>query len=301
MKVADSDTKDQPPVHIIFGSGEYAGIKMETKPQVGDKDKPIADLTKMEWFIMSPGTVFDRNTMLYSQTSQSDYEELCRMDVLGLADASHSDQRFVHEEFKEQSYRDKEGCYETGLPWHANHPALPNNKQGSIRLTTLEKNFQHRDPTSAYDEVIQGQVLENIVERAPPEISGNEFYIPHMPVVRETATTTRLRIVYDASARASHDSPSLNDCLKWNKQRDTLSIVVPKEELQPTKQGILGRLARIYDPNLVPLARDPLGRGTKGPGIIHLFFPQILEIRYYCTCAKFFKMEGMRTEIDTIF
>ena len=108
----------------------------------------------------------------------------------GLADASHSDQRFVHEEFKEQSYRGKEGCYKTGLPWRA---ALPNNKKGSIqRLTVLEKNLQRRDPTSAYDEVIQGQVLENIVERAPSEISGNEFYIPHMPVLRETATTTRL-------------------------------------------------------------------------------------------------------------
>ena len=54
------------------------------------------------------------------------------------------------------------------------------------------------------------------------------------------------------------------------------------------------------DGNLVPRVRDPLGRGTKGSGIIHLFSPQILEIRYYCACAKFFKMEDMRTEIDTI-
>ena len=36
-------------------------------------------------------------------------------------------------------------------------------------------------------------------------------------------------------------------------------------------------------------------------GIIHLFSPQIVEIRYYCACAKFFKMEDMRTEIHTIF
>ena len=53
--------------------------------------------------------------------------------------------------------------------------------------------------------------------------------------------------------------------------------------------------------NLVPRARDPVGRGTKGSGIIHLFSPQILEIRDYCACAKFFKMEDMRTEMHTIF
>ena len=37
---------------------------------------------------MNPGTEFDRRTMLLTQTSQSDYENLCRMDVLGLADTS---------------------------------------------------------------------------------------------------------------------------------------------------------------------------------------------------------------------
>ena len=53
--------------------------------------------------------------MLYSQTSQSDYKDLCRMDVLGLADVSENDQRFVHTEFKEQLYQHQEAWYETGL------------------------------------------------------------------------------------------------------------------------------------------------------------------------------------------
>ena len=36
--------------------------------------------------------------------------------------------------------------------------------------------------------------------------------------------------------------------LKWDKQQDTLAVVIPKEETQPTKRGILGKLAKIYDP-----------------------------------------------------
>ena len=43
--------------------------------------------------------------------------------------------------------------------------------------------------------------------------SGKEFYIPHKAVVRESAATTKMRVVYDASARASPDTPSLNECL----------------------------------------------------------------------------------------
>jgi len=44
-------------------------------------------------------------------------------------------------------------------------------------------------------------------------VGGREFYIPHKPVVRATAESTKLRIVYDASARAFDGAPSLNDCL----------------------------------------------------------------------------------------
>ena len=42
---------------------------------------------------------------------------------------------------------------------------------------------------------------------------SREFYIPHKPVVCESAETTKLRVVYDASARAHYEAPSLNECL----------------------------------------------------------------------------------------
>ena len=74
---------------------------------------------------------------------------------------------------------------------------------------------------------------------------------------------------------------------------------VTKPEAKHSRR--LRYICNSYTANLVPRARDPLGRGTKGSGIVHLFSPQILEIRYYCACAKFFKIEDMRTEIDTIF
>ena len=52
------------------------------------------------------------------------------------------------------------------------------------------------------------------MERAENEATNKEFYIPHKPVVRESAETTKMRIVYDASARANPKVPSLNDCLE---------------------------------------------------------------------------------------
>ena len=40
-----------------------------------------------------------------------------------------------------------------------------------------------------------------------------EFYIPHKPVIREEAASTKVRVVYDASAKPHPDALSLNDCL----------------------------------------------------------------------------------------
>ena len=37
-------------------------------------------LTKFGWFIMSPGQEFDKSVMLLTQTTQSNYEELCKLD-----------------------------------------------------------------------------------------------------------------------------------------------------------------------------------------------------------------------------
>ena len=114
--VNDNDTKARLPVHVILGSGEYARIKTETKPRIGEDNAPIAELTKFGWFIMSPGQEFDKSVMLLTQTTQSNYEELCKLDVLGLRDSADQDQTVVFEEFKERLTRSPEGWYETILP-----------------------------------------------------------------------------------------------------------------------------------------------------------------------------------------
>ena len=51
------------------------------------------------------------------------------------------------------------------------------------------------------------------MERADDVVRGGiEFYIPHKAVVRENAQSTKMRIVYDTSARANASVPSLNEC-----------------------------------------------------------------------------------------
>ena len=77
----------------------------------------------------------------------------------------------------------------------------------------MTRTLQRSNLTVEYDGIIREQLQNNVVEIAPVEVVGKEFYIPHKAVIRETAETTKMRIVYDASARATPESPSLNKCL----------------------------------------------------------------------------------------
>ena len=163
---------------------------------------------------MFAGKEPDLTKILLIQTSQVDYEKLCQLDVLGLQDPPLGDQEQVHLKFKEQLTRSPEGWYETGLPWRGNHPPLPNNEPGSLkRLESTIRKLEKNRTLEKYDAIIKDQLHEGIVERVTGPPVEVEFYIPHKAVVREAAESTKLRIVYDASARASEKAPSLNECL----------------------------------------------------------------------------------------
>ena len=215
IEMEDKDSKDTLPVHLILEASDYARIKTETAPCVGAIGEPIGEKTKLGWTIMSPGEEVDLSPIFFTQTSHVDYDNLGKLDVLGLADSSTGDQAEVYTEFKEQLTQDAEGWYETGLPWRGNHLPLPSNEVGSIRrLGNLVRKLRSQGTFERYDQVIQDQIETGIVERVCGPVTGNrEFYIPHKPVVRESAKTTKLRVVYDTSARANSEAPSLNECL----------------------------------------------------------------------------------------
>ena len=63
---------------------------------------------------------------------------------------------------------------------------------------------------------MQEQLAEGVVERVTEEVNfgQRQFYLPQKAVICENAESTKLRIVYDASARENSRSFSLNDCLE---------------------------------------------------------------------------------------
>ena len=106
-------------------------------------------------------------------------------------------QQSVYNEFKEQLTRSDEGWYETGLIWKQSHDHLPHNKQGSLRrLENLVKKLQGKPNLfEQYDGIIQEQIAEGVVEKVTGKPAGKEFYLPHKPVIRESAESTKTRTI----------------------------------------------------------------------------------------------------------
>ena len=49
------DTKSELPIHMILGISDYTIIKTPERAWTGLPREPIAELTKLGWYIVSPG------------------------------------------------------------------------------------------------------------------------------------------------------------------------------------------------------------------------------------------------------
>ena len=107
----------------------------------------------------------------------------------------------------------KDNRYEVKLPFKG-HPLIEDNYRLSLnRLKTLTRKLK-KTPTvlKDYHDVIRYQLEMRIIEEAAePAVTGEVTYLPHRAVIKEDRQTTKLRIVFAASAKNA--GPSLNDCL----------------------------------------------------------------------------------------
>ena len=103
-----------------------------------------------------------------------------------------------------QSVTLQQGRYCVRLPWKEPHPLPDNFDLSKRRLFNLLKQLQSPpNILSQYDAIIRDQMKSGIVVTVMSAGDGpiaGVHYIPHHAVVREDKQTTKLRIVYDASA-----------------------------------------------------------------------------------------------------
>ena len=105
--------------------------------------------------------------------------------------------------------------YKGAVPWVNDRPKLTNNYEMDVsRLKNTKKRLLHQRATGVYKTIIcfyQEKGYIRKVENHPREKEhiGGVWYLPHFPACRPDKSTTKTRIVFDASAKFNRTS--LND------------------------------------------------------------------------------------------
>ena len=128
-------------------------------------------------------------------------EDLWCLENIGISDlpfVNNDDEALKH--FNE-TIKFNDGRYQITLPWKGNEFSLSDNYSVAIaRMKILIHCLQaDKDLLQKYDEIIQQQIRNNIIKE--------------VDVTKPNKETTKIRIVYDASAKAKSTASSLNECL----------------------------------------------------------------------------------------
>ena len=108
-----------------------------------------------------------------------------------------------------------------GMRWdyfEGNYPAIEDNfEKCNKRLLLLKENLNKKPKISKqYSDIINDQLEKGVIEIVSDENEniekGKVTYLPHHDIIREDKVSTKLRIVYDASAK-DRNGISSNDCL----------------------------------------------------------------------------------------
>ncbi|XP_065672138.1 uncharacterized protein LOC136089963 [Hydra vulgaris] len=120
----------------------------------------------------------------------------------------------VVEHFR-KSIKFENNKYTVVLPFKENHPLLCDSYNLYLkRFKSLEKKFLNDAKLfDSYNDIIKEKLLNGTVEQTLSNKSkvGLVHNLPHRPDIREDKVTTKMRMVFDASA--TNSDPSLNDCL----------------------------------------------------------------------------------------
>ena len=106
------------------------------------------------------------------------------------------------------------GRYSIGIPWRDSNISLPDSYNNAVRrlLCTEKRLIREQLARESYMAVIQEYLSERysrlIGNEAEP---GKGWCLPHFPIVKPSSTTTKTRIVFDASVKV--EGVSLNDVI----------------------------------------------------------------------------------------
>ena len=221
LKLADSNPENLPmDIDILIGAQDYWNF-IEQKTVRGTNG-PTALASKLGYILSGPV----ESKLVKSVKSTSSNNNIVsthflkvEAEILEKTFVTHNDIKSCFEtdsfwknqvdddEILEKFKRDtifENDHYEVKLPFKEIHDDIGDNYVTSkCRLKSLMNKFKNNDELLIeYDRIIHEQKNLEIIEHAGDYKVNGTHYLPHRPVIREDKESTKVRMVFDASAKS---------------------------------------------------------------------------------------------------
>lgn len=231
IKLADPEFDKPAAIDMLIAAGPTLSMFCPGQINLRKNDDLILQKTRLGWIIGGGLNLVDQSfqsNCLFSKI-EANCKESWDIDTFPVKNSTWSkDEISCENHFKAHVNRTSDGRYVFALPFRNHKINLGESRQVALkRLLFLYKRFdKNPEFKSQYTKIFEEYI--NLGHMTPIVNSNTHgFYLPHHAVIKDTSNTTKLRIVFDASAKSSNGK-SINDNLYVGAtiQDDLFSILI---------------------------------------------------------------------------
>lgn len=237
-------------IDAILGADVFASILMHGVIKAESLEL-VAQETQLGWIlsgVIEGKSQIGVSTISLVTTTEELNESMKRFwenEEIGSENTLSEEERYCVTHYEENTVRNEDGRYVVTIPFRENIIDLGNSRRGALaQLLHQERRFA-REPElhEQYIKFMREYIeMGHMVECEDGEII-NGYYLPHHAVFKDS-TTTKLRVVFDASRKTS-TGLSLNDCMMVGpKVQDDLFDIMLRFRLR--KIAFTADIAKMY-------------------------------------------------------
>ncbi|KAL0803354.1 hypothetical protein ABMA28_017417 [Loxostege sticticalis] len=226
INLADPEFYISRPVDLLLGADIYSNILLGGIIKSDNASQPMAQQTHLGWLLCGNARTYHCNVIINNLEDIKQFWEV--EDIEEEGDLSQEDIMCM-KHYQENTERNIDGRYVVRLPMRPNFQTeLGTSKTKAIaQFRNTERKFERQEKLAqAYKTFMKEYSDLNHMTPARND-SSLDYYLPHHGVERVESTTTKYRVVFNASAKTS-TGRSLNDLMYTgpNLQHDLQSLLL---------------------------------------------------------------------------
>ncbi|CAG9839230.1 unnamed protein product [Diabrotica balteata] len=210
-------------IDVLLGASVFWQLLCVGQIKLG-KDQPILQKTKLGWVISGPvsqSIKVSNNSVVCNFSSnvlENQIEKFWLIEEFGAKKVMSKEDIYCQELFEASTIKNENGHFVVKLPTTSNISDLGDSYSNALKRFQLLENELNKnlEMKIKYHEFMQEYIQLGHMSKVEDKTDFNSetpnYYLPHHGVLKETSLTTKLRVVFDGSARTD-SGLSLNDVL----------------------------------------------------------------------------------------